>query len=52
MTLAKPRGFFVRALPSGIFEVQDKRTGRSVCRGTAAEVHKWLRTKPISEREG
>jgi hypothetical protein len=45
--LARPRGFHVSAAADEIFEVEEKLTGRCVCHGTAAQVHRWLREKPI-----
>ena len=46
--LARPRGFHVSAAADEIFEVEEKLTGRCVCHGTAAQVHRWLREKPVS----
>ena len=48
INLARPRGFHVRAAADEIFEVEEKLTGRCVCHGTAAQVHRWLREKPVS----
>jgi hypothetical protein len=50
ITLARPRGFHVSAAADEIFEVEEKLTGRCVCHGTAAQVHRWLREKPIGEQ--
>jgi hypothetical protein len=47
INLAQLRGYYVRAAAEGIFEVEEKLTGRCVCHGTAAQVHRWLREKPI-----
>ena len=43
INLARPRGFHVST-----FEVEEKLTGRCVCHGTAAQVHRWLREKPVA----
>jgi hypothetical protein len=48
--LAGPRGFHVSAAADEIFEVEEKLTGRCVCHGTAAQVQRWLREKPIGEQ--
>jgi hypothetical protein len=48
INLARPRGFHVSAAADEIFEVEEKLTGRCVCHGTAAQVHRWLREKPIA----
>jgi hypothetical protein len=50
INLARPRGFHVSAAADEIFEVEEKLTGRCVCHGTAAQVHRWLREKPIGEQ--
>jgi hypothetical protein len=50
ISLARPRGFHVSAAADEIFEVEEKLTGRCVCHGTAAQVHRWLREKPIGEQ--
>jgi hypothetical protein len=47
INLARPRGFHVSAAADEIFEVEEKLTGLCVCHGTAAQVHRWLREKPI-----
>jgi hypothetical protein len=41
--LAHRRGFHVRATGDGIYEVE--RGGARCFKGTAAEVHRWLRDK-------
>ena len=46
INLAQPRGFHVSAAADEIFEVEEKLTGRCVCHGTAAQVHRWLRERP------
>jgi len=49
--LARPRGFHVSAAAADeIFEVEEKLTGRCVCHGTAAQVDRLLREKPIGEQ--
>ena len=48
INLARPRGFHVSTVADEIFEVEEKLTGRCVCHGTAAQVHRWLREKPVS----
>ena len=35
-----------------IFEVEETLTGRCVFHGTAVQVHRWLREKPIGEDRG
>jgi hypothetical protein len=50
--LARPRGFHVSAAADEIFEVEEKLTGRCVFHGTAVQVHRWLREKPIGEDRG
>jgi hypothetical protein len=50
INLARPRGFHVSAAADEIFEVEEKLTGRCVCHGTAAQVHRWLQEKPIREQ--
>jgi hypothetical protein len=50
INLARPRGCHVSAAADEIFEVEEKLTGRCVCHGTAAQVHRWLREKPIGEQ--
>ena len=50
INLAQPRGFHVSAAADEIFEVEEKLTGRCVCHGTAAQVHRWLWEKPIGEQ--
>ena len=51
--LARPRGFHVSAAAADeIFEVEEKLTGRCVFHGTAVQVHRWLREKPIGEDRG
>jgi len=50
INLARPRGLHVSAAADEIFEVEEKLTGLCVCRGTAAQVHRWLREKPIGEQ--
>ena len=50
INLARPRGFHVSAAADKIFEVEEKLTGRCVCHGTAAQVHRWLQEKPIGEQ--
>jgi hypothetical protein len=45
INLARPRGFHVSAAVDEIFEVEEKLTGRCVCHGTAAQVHRWLATR-------
>jgi hypothetical protein len=43
INLARPRGFHVRVVTGGIFELDEKLTGRCVCHGAAAQVHnRWL----------
>jgi hypothetical protein len=49
INLARPRGFHVSAAADEIFEVEEKLTGRCVCHGTAAQVHRWLRERPIRD---
>ena len=49
INLAQLRGYYVRAAADGIFEVEEKLTDRCVWHGTAAQVHRWLREKPIGE---
>ena len=49
INLAQLRGYYVRATTEGIFEVEEKLTGRSVCHGTAAQVRRWLRERPIRD---
>ena len=44
INLARPR--HVSAAADEIFEVEEKLTGRCVCHGTAAQVHRWLRERP------
>ena len=48
INLARPRGFHVSTVADEIFEVEEKLTGRCVCHGTAAQVHRWLPEKPVS----
>jgi hypothetical protein len=50
INLARPRGFHVSAAADKIFEVEERLTGRCVCHGTAAQVHRWLRERPIGEQ--
>jgi hypothetical protein len=47
--LAHRRGFVVRPLNDGggIYEIIEK-NGKMVYRGTAAEVHRWLRSKVVA----
>ena len=52
INLARSRGYHVSAVADEIFEVEDKLTGRCVCHGTAVQVHRWLREKPIGENRG
>jgi len=40
----------VSAAADEIFEVEEKLTGRCVCHGTAAQVDRLLREKPIGEQ--
>jgi hypothetical protein len=49
INLPQLRGYHVRAAAEGIFEVEEKLTGRCVCRGTAAQVRRWLRERPIGD---
>jgi hypothetical protein len=49
INLAQLRGYYVRAAAEGMFEVEEKLTGRCVCHGTAAQVRRWLRERPISD---
>jgi hypothetical protein len=49
ISLAQLRGYYVRAAAEGIFEVEEKLTGRCVCHGTAAQVRRWLRERPIRD---
>jgi hypothetical protein len=49
INLAHLRGYYVRAAAEGIFEVEEKLTGRCVCHGTAAQVRRWLRERPIRD---
>jgi hypothetical protein len=37
INLARPRGFHVRVVTGGIFELDEKLTGRCVCHGAAAQ---------------
>ena len=48
--LARPRGFHVSAAADEIFDVEERLTGRCVCHGTGAQVHRWLQEKPIGEQ--
>jgi hypothetical protein len=43
MDLAHRRGFVVRSLGDGLYEVE--KGGARCLKGTAAEVHRWLRDK-------
>ena len=50
INLARSREFHVSAAAVEIFEVEEKLTGRCVCHGTAAQVDRLLREKPIGEQ--
>jgi hypothetical protein len=43
MDLAHRLGFCVRALGGGVFQIEKK--GERCFKGTAAEVHRWLRSR-------
>ena len=51
INLARLRGYYVRAAADGIFEVEEKLTGRSVCHGTATQVRRWLRENTGEETD-
>ena len=51
INLARLRGYYVRAAADGIFEVEEKLTGRCVCHGTAAQVRRWLRENTGEETD-
>jgi hypothetical protein len=51
INLARLRGYYVRTGADGIFEVEEKLTGRCVCHGTAAQVRRWLRENTGEETD-
>jgi hypothetical protein len=53
LNLAQLRGYYVRAAADGIFNVEEKLTGRYVGHGTVAQVRRWLPGgQPISGASG
>jgi hypothetical protein len=42
--LARGRGFVIHALGDGLYQIEGK-SGERCLRGTAAEAHRWLRSK-------
>jgi hypothetical protein len=50
INLARLRGYYVRVAADGIFDVEEKLTGRCVCHGTAAQVRRWLRENTGEEQ--
>jgi hypothetical protein len=51
INLARLRGYYVRVAADGIFDVEEKLTGRCVCHGTAAQVRRWLRENTGEETD-